>query len=270
MAKDIKIITTKYNIKTPCRLALVTDLHEHDPKGVLEILKNEKPDIICVAGDTMERFDLMRSLDLGDMSFISRLMCHIIHGVDKVLKDVFKYEPKNVCQENAYEFLEQAATIAPVVMSRGNHEQFYLPEDDRILKNKNIHILDNEYQAINGICFCGFSSVFDESKYDQRFLEDFEAQQGYKILLMHHPEYYERFLTKEGIFRDDIDLIMSGHCHGGQVRVFGHGLFAPGQGLFPRYHHGLYDGHFIVSAGVANTAIVPRWGNPPEVIIIEE
>ena len=65
-----------------------------------------------------------------------------------------------------------------------------------------------------------------------------------------------------------VDLILSGHCHGGQIRVCGRGIFAPGQGLLPKYHHGVYDGRLVVSAGCANTASFPRWGNETEVVIV--
>ena len=65
-----------------------------------------------------------------------------------------------------------------------------------------------------------------------------------------------------------IHLFLSGHCHGGQIRVCGRGIFAPGQGLFPRYHHGVYEGRLVVSAGCSNTASIPRWGNEPEVVVV--
>lgn len=63
-------------------------------------------------------------------------------------------------------------------------------------------------------------------------------------------------------------MILSGRCHGGQIRIWNHGIFAPGQGLLPKYHHGVYHGHLVVSAGCANTAPIPRWGNEPEVVIV--
>ena len=46
------------------------------------------------------------------------------------------------------------------------------------------------------------------------------------------------------------------------------GIFAPGQGLLPKYHHGVYDGRLVVSAGCSNTASIPRWGNETEVVIV--
>ena len=64
------------------------------------------------------------------------------------------------------------------------------------------------------------------------------------------------------------DLILSGHAHGGQWRLFGRGAYAPGQGVFPKYTKGIYDGRFIVTSGVGNVYLVPKINNPPEVCVI--
>lgn len=64
------------------------------------------------------------------------------------------------------------------------------------------------------------------------------------------------------------DLITCGHAHGGQVRLFGHGLFAPGQGFWPHYTKGVYGGKMVISAGCSNTAPVPRLFNPTEIVYI--
>ena len=47
-----------------------------------------------------------------------------------------------------------------------------------------------------------------------------------------------------------------------------HGIFAPDQGFLPRYHHGVYHGHMVVSAGCSNTSLLPRFGNPCEVVLV--
>ena len=83
----------------------------------------------------------------------------------------------------------------------------------------------------------------------------------YIILLSHHPEYFQR-LPK------GIHLVLSGHAHGGQWRLFGRGLYAPNQGWLPRYTKGIYEKRMIVSAGLTNTAHVPRLFNPTEVIYV--
>ena len=97
-----------------------------------------------------------------------------------------------------------------------------------------------------------------------KWLGNFAALSGYKILLNHHPEYYPEYIKEL-----DIDLILSGHAHGGQIRFFGTGLFAPGQGFFPKYTSGIHDGRLIVSRGLANNAPpIPRLFNSRELIFI--
>ena len=71
-----------------------------------------------------------------------------------------------------------------------------------------------------------------------------------------------------------IDLVLSGHAHGGQIRLFGQGLYSPGQGPLPRYTGGVFKGphgRLVISRGLANTAPppIPRLFNPREVVIID-
>lgn len=74
-------------------------------------------------------------------------------------------------------------------------------------------------------------------------------------------------------------MILSGHCHGGQMRFklhFGRelALFAPGQGFFPKHVHGIentgnHNGWLIISSGVSKTTSFPRWGNPCEIVVVD-
>ena len=95
-------------------------------------------------------------------------------------------------------------------------------------------------------------------------LSDMEAEPGVKVLMCHRPEDYIRYLRGSRV-----DLVLSGHAHGGQIRLGGQGLYAPGQGFFPKYTHGVADGRMIISAGASNPSPVPRIGNPREVLLIE-
>lgn len=97
---------------------------------------------------------------------------------------------------------------------------------------------------------------------DLSWLESMERQDGYKILLSHHPEYYTRHLKNAAV-----DLILFGHAQGGQWRISGKGIFASGQGLFPRYTSGVHDGKLIISRSLSNTKAVPRLGNDPTEIV---
>ena len=90
----------------------------------------------------------------------------------------------------------------------------------------------------------------------------------YKILLSHRPErieYYRRF---------SFDLVLSGHTHGGQIRIpyIINGLFAPNQGFFPKYGGGIYKHDnliHIISRGLSINPIRPRIFNSPELVVIK-
>jgi predicted MPP superfamily phosphohydrolase len=102
------------------------------------------------------------------------------------------------------------------------------------------------------------------SFYDEEWLRGFSEEKGFKILLCHHPEYYDRFVKET-----DIGLVLSGHNHGGQFRLFGKGLISSSSGLFPKYDRGIFENRLVISAGCSNTAAVPRLCNPREVVIIK-
>lgn len=89
---------------------------------------------------------------------------------------------------------------------------------------------------------------------------------GVSVLLLHRPERAKAFLHLRPA------LVLCGHAHGGQIRLFGQGLFSPGQGFFPRYTSGLYrlgDAHMAVCRGLGNHAFVPRIFNPPHALLIK-
>ena len=86
----------------------------------------------------------------------------------------------------------------------------------------------------------------------------------FRLLMCHHPEYYPRHIAPH-----DIDLTLSGHAHGGQVRIGKQGLYAPGQGLLPRLTSGFYDGgRLLVSRGMTNATWAPRIRCKCELIIL--
>ena len=89
----------------------------------------------------------------------------------------------------------------------------------------------------------------------------------YTVLLSHRPELFDLY-AKYGI-----DLIFTGHAHGGQFRLpFIGGLYAPNQGAFPEYDSGLYasgDTNMLVSRGIGNSLFPLRFNNRPEVILVE-
>lgn len=269
-----QMVTTEYVINGPTDLtiAIVADLHEHDPAAVLSILKEVSPDVIAVPGDLFENHEFGENLDKEDESLISRLLCSAIHYMNKLAGLRWK-QRHDVKKEHAYEFLMKASEIAPVAMSFGNHELYLTEEDKAVLQNAGVHVLNNSSVVIKNVLFGGIPSKQISGKIDTAFLRSFSETVDtgkpvnamnpmYKVLLCHHPEYY-RFLQP---YR--LNLVLSGHAHGGQIRICGQGLFSPGQGLLPKLTKGVYDGRLVVSAGCANTASIPRWGNPCEVVVV--
>ena len=120
----------------------------------------------------------------------------------------------------------------------------------------------------------GISSIPKESKDEsnntidvvENLIKQMKKEEGKKILLLHEPQLYDKY----GLQDQSFDLVVSGHAHGGQWRFFGHGVFAPGQGILPKYTKGFYNGNLLVSAGMTNTAPVPRVFNPTEIVIVSK
>ena len=167
--------------------------------------------------------------------------------------------------DHAVDFLRRVPEVAPTFYAIGNHEWKFPQRDEywpHVLKSRAV-VLDNTYTLFGGVVLGALSSAPKE-QIRADFLAEMERQPGYKLLMCHHPEMYEPWVKAR-----DIDLTLAGHAHGGQVRIFGQGLFAPGQGIFPRLTSGFYDGQrLLVSRGMTNSAHAPRWGNPCEMILL--
>ena len=158
-------------------------------------------------------------------------------------------------------FVKEAVKKAPCYYVTGNHEaRINIFGDEyslfkaglvnlgvRVLENESVDItLDKDAISLTGIHDTGFDFTTAAGSLVKESLPEGE---GYKILLAHRPEYFEQY--------EGADLIFSGHAHGGQIRVpFIGGLFAPGQGVLPRYDCGVYeeDGRtMVVSRGLGNS-----------------
>jgi len=90
------------------------------------------------------------------------------------------------------------------------------------------------------------------------------AQPGFRLLMCHHSEYFRKHVAPF-----DIDLTVSGHAHGGQVRIGRQGLYAPGQGILPRWTSGFYfSDRLLVSRGLTNATWAPRINCGCELILL--
>lgn len=129
-----------------------------------------------------------------------------------------------------------------------------------------VTLLRDESCLFRGIRIGGLSSRIKEPP-DTEFLDRFEQEEEFRLLLCHHPEVYRDYVRGR-----DIDFTLCGHAHGGQIQIRGRGLYAPGQGLFPKLTHGLHDnGKMMISRGMTNGAKprIPRINNPCELILLE-
>lgn len=260
-------ITTEKKMKRDIRIAHVSDLHSRNADDILDLLQKTQPDLILITGDTLERYDNRPQYDFRPKKHFRPLKWLIINAVHYTNFILMHFVPQKERADdlNAFRFLSEAAHIAPVYMSLGNHEQKLLPKDYEAINKAGVRLLDNEDILIEtgglDIRLGGMSSWDFEP-----WLEEYVKKDGYKLLMCHHPERFEPLIKDT-----DIDLVLSGHTHGGQIRVGkkGRGFFVPGQGLFGKNAHGIFfGGRLIVSAGCSNTAAFPRINNPRELVII--
>lgn len=248
------LVVRNYEIKTDdllpnqsVKIVLITDLHSHmygkGQKKIVKKIKDQKPDLIALAGDIAD---------------------------DKV--PIYGTEV----------FLDMIKDIAPIYYVTGNHEIWTREVSNvkNVFRNYRVKVLENNYEEVNvngiDLLLAGVedpdiipyerpnSNWYDEV---EEGLVDVENKKGYKILLSHRPELVDFYNTM------DFDLVLSGHAHGGQVRIpfILNGLYAPHQGLFPKYAGGVYEHEnytHVVSRGTSFNPKLPRIFNPPEVVSI--
>lgn len=176
--------------------------------------------------------------------------------------------------EVAISFAAQAVQFCPTYYVTGNHENWLSKEDKDALINglkaAGVVCLSDEAVSINKdgatISLIGLDN---ESLWDntlQNVVAELPADE-LKILLAHEPQYFDKYVGA------GVDLVFSGHAHGGQFRLpFIGGLVAPGQGLFPKYTEGQHmsgDTTMIISRGLGNSIIPVRLFNLPEIVCVE-
>ncbi len=187
----------------------------------------------------------------------------MLEGVDALLVPGDISDRYRQTYQKGIDFLREASQIVPTYFSLGNHEtrqETFRKVVTKIRKTGAI-VLINRFVTFEGILIGGY---YDPSVVRERdCLRAFCRREPFKLLMCHQPHMYPKRLKLY-----PIDLVVSGHAHGGQIRIGNQGIYAPGQGMFPRYTHGLIDDRLIVTAGVGNPARAPRWGNPREVVYI--
>lgn len=231
------------------RIAQVSDLHNaefgEENELLLNSLSKSKPDIIAITGDLVDA------------------------------------QHTNI--DVALSFAEKTVQIAPVYYVTGNHEASLSQYSELkigleaagviVLEDKAIQLEHNggivTLMGLSDPNFTIKSNIFDEvpAMISTKLNDLTEDKAGYTILLSHRPELFDTYVSCS------VDLVLSGHAHGGQFRLplIG-GLIAPNQGLFPKYDAGLYTNgrtDMVVSRGIGNSIIPFRFNNRPEIVLVE-
>lgn len=250
IALDERLTLRTYTVASPkltaeVRLAVVTDFHSSDnADDVVAMVASCAPDAVLLVGD------------------------------------LFDDDTQNRPTERTLSLMRQLSAQYPCYYVSGNHEAWSGEMDALYQQTEEAGVtvlrMSSGVLTVRGqrIALCGipdpyemvFSGAPDTEEQLRQALEDVDSA-DFTVLLAHRPE----LLAKYAQF--PLDLVVSGHAHGGQVRIPGvlNGLYAPNQGWFPKLAGGAYtqDGTtLIVSRGLAVRTRLPRIFNRPEVVLV--
>ncbi len=230
------------NVNRPIRILHISDLHNRsfgkENRRLKKKIAELQPDIICYTGDLNKRKS---------------------HG---------KYH-------RGVAFLKDLAEQYPLFYAYGNHE--VMGEEDDIIEaaltSSKVHLLRNEIAEITvndePCSVLGLDITYRKQEYAAVQMERFSTTvSGVKIVLCHFPHFFVQ-PEKLSLSEYPVDVILSGHAHGGQIRIFRHGIFAPEQGFFPKYTAGVYRSEqtqMVVNRGLGGLPI--RVFNRPEIGVI--
>ncbi len=231
------------------RIAQVSDLHNAEfgdgNSTLINLLKKSSPDIVVITGDLVDSNHT--DIDVS-VNFISQVVdmapCYYITG---------NHEAR---LGNAYQELEETLTDVGVIVLRD--VSTILERDGQSIK---IIGLDDPSFAGNSYIYMKSEEIISSK------LQKMGTTDVFKILLSHRPEAFGMYVN------NNMDLVLSGHAHGGQVRFpFLGGLIAPNQGIFPKYDAGTYSESnttMVVSRGIGNSIMPIRINDRPEIVMIE-
>lgn len=250
IALNERLILRTYTVVSPkltaeVRLAVVTDFHSSDnADDVVAMVASCAPDAVLMVGD------------------------------------MFDDDIANRPTERTLSLMRQLSALYPCYYVSGNHETWTGEMDALYQQTEEAGVtvlrMSSGVLTVRGqrIALCGipdpyemvFSGAPDTEEQLRQALEDVDSA-DFTVLLAHRPE----LLAKYAQF--PLDLVVSGHAHGGQVRIPGvlNGLYAPNQGWFPKLAGGAYTQGgttLIVSRGLAVRTRLPRIFNRPEVVLV--
>lgn len=250
IALDERLTLRTYTVASPkltaeVRLAVVTDFHSSDnADDVAAMTASCAPDAVLMVGD------------------------------------MFDDDTQNRPTERTLSLMRQLSALYPCYYVSGNHEAWTGEMDALYQQTEEAGVtvlrMSSGVLTVRGqrIALCGipdpyemvYSGAPDTEEQLRQALEDVDSA-DFTVLLAHRPE----LLAKYAQF--PLDLVVSGHAHGGQVRIPGvlNGLYAPNQGWFPKLASGAYaqgGTTLIVSRGLAVRTRLPRIFNRPEVVLV--
>lgn len=241
-------------------------------------------------GENFNGFKIAHISDLHSKSF-GRNQQRIINKIRKLKPNIVVItgdivDSKRYSEEAIIKLTNGISKDVPIYYSTGNHEawsgKFELSLQKKLI-NTGVNILRDESAIIERkgekINILGIDDPsFDNNNYDMSYSSNSAVENAiekaleqvdinnFSILLSHRPETFDVYA------RTGIDLVFTGHAHGGQIRLpFVGGLIAPNQGLLPRYDAGKYNqGYYnmIVSRGLGNSIIPIRLFNLPEIVLV--
>lgn len=220
------------------RIVQLSDLHGkrfgRENRRLLREVRALRPGLIAITGDIIDRFR---------------------PGVSEV-----------------YALVEQLLLLAPVVYCPGNHEYGRQDREEifRELSGRGVRVLRHQMAELalgqNRMAVLGLDEI-GYGYQSPRWLESMERRPEFRLLLAHFPHYFEPSYSNY-----DIELVLSGHAHGGQFWFPGGGVYAPGQGFFPKYCKGMHKkgkARMIVSRGLGNSGFPLRLMNFPQIVAVD-
>lgn len=233
------------------RIAHVSDLHNAEfGEGNVKLLRmitESRPDIIVITGDLVDSNRTNIGVALAFAAESAKIApTYYVTGNHEALISQGEYEALKTGLEAAgITVLSDEA----VRLQRGGEEIALIGLDD-----PNFTVKSNLFGEVPAMVTTKLNNLVGEENI-------------YSILLTHRPELFDAYVSSQ------IDLVLSGHTHGGQFRFpFIGGLIAPDQGFFPEYDAGLFtegNTNMIISRGLGNSVVPLRFNNCPELVLVE-
>lgn len=225
------------------KIVQVSDLHNatfgENQESLIQKVEAANPDVIFVTGDLIDsnRYDLDAALVLID-ALVEMADVYFVTGNHEIATN-------------------RIAEITDALIERG---VIYLNNESADWE------IDGERVQIAGIHDPLIDPYMDPAEYTYSAIGEAGMTDEFSLLLAHRPELISAYAGS------GIDAVFSGHAHGGQVRIPGiGGVFAPGQGWFPRMTEGVIqegDTQLVLSRGLGNSGFPFRILNRPEIVSI--